>query len=221
MRITLLAGAAFILASSGTYRIASAESLPRVNAPFSAEITLNLSEAQNDLRNMLNGIRHVSRCDANWNVWNANVIPNGGGIKLDFDARYFLNKCAIVTLPEWHGLFHVEWHDQVVGETTVVSQAGHIAVDVWPVIQNGAITVDANVVTADMNGLLGALKLNGQVKDFLNGKIRDALKAQLSASLPPAMLEAGVQFSDITFFDLGAGKLGLKLKATGTIHTNS
>jgi hypothetical protein len=219
MRNTLLAGAAFVLAASGT--CPASESLPGVNAPFSAKMTLDLGEAQNDLRNILNSIRHVSRCDANWNVWNANVTPNGTGIKLDFDARYFLNKCAIVTVPEWHGLFRVEWHDRVVGETILVSQAGHIAVDVWPVIQNGTITVDANVVTAEMNGLLGRLKLNGQVKEFLNGKIREALKAQLSASLPSEVLQAGVRFSDITFFDLGAGKLGLKFKATGTIRPNS
>jgi hypothetical protein len=189
--------------------------LPAITLPFTSEVVVDLGEVQTTLQNMLNGIRQDSRCDANWNVWDAHVIPNGASVKVDFMARYFLNKCVIETVPEWHGLFHMEMHDHVIGETILFSQAGHIAVDVTPAIKNGVIKVDTNVVTADMDGLLGRLKLNGQVKSFLNDKIRDALQAKLTTALPPAIVKAGVQFSEVAFVDLGGGKLGLKVKAAG------
>jgi hypothetical protein len=162
---------------------AGAAPMPSVSIPFNVDTTIDLSEAQAALQNTLNSTRQDSRCGSNYKVWDARVIPNGRSIKVDFNARFFENKCVIVTVPEWHGLFHMEMHDKVVGETILFSQAGHIAVDVWPVIENGAVTVDANVVTADMNGLLGRLKLNGQVKAFLTGKIRDALQSKLTSTL--------------------------------------
>lgn len=132
--------------------------------PFTTKVTVDLGELQTALQTMLNGVRQVSRCDANWNLWDAHVLPNGRTLKVDFNARYFLNKCTIVTVPEWHGPFRMEWHDRVVGETILFSQAGHIVVDILPVIENGVVSVDLSVVTADMSGLLGRLKLwSGQV----------------------------------------------------------
>lgn len=191
-----------------------------IKAPFVVETTIDLGEVQTALQNLLNTTRKDSRCSDNYNVWDARVIPNGSSIKVDFQARYFLNKCVIITVPEWHGIWRMEWHDRVVGETILISQAGHIAVDVTPVIRNGVVTVETNVVTADMNGLLGRLKLNGQVKSFLNDKIRGALQAKLTANLPSEVTKADVQVTEITFPDLGGGKLGMKVKATGKLTSS-
>ena len=61
------------------------------------------------------------------------------------------------------------------------------------------------MVTADMNGPLGRLKLNGQVKALLNGKIRDAIREHLKVALPPEMQKADVKITELTFFDEGGG----------------
>jgi hypothetical protein len=210
---------AIAAAGAGNAGAQQAPNLNGVIAPFVVDTTIDLGDVQTALQNQLNGIRKVERCADNYNVWDAKVLPNGGSVKVDFQARYYLNKCAIVTLPEFRDL-RITFHDHVIGETILFSQAGHIAVDVTPSIQDGVVTVDTDVVTADMDGLLGRLKLNGQVKAFLNDKIRDALKAQLTTTLPPEVMKAGVQFSEISFVDLGAGKLGLKVKATGKLNAS-
>lgn len=198
---------------------AVATEMPRIEAPFTTEIVVDLGEFQAAMQTTLNNIRQVSRCADNWNVWDAKVMPNGAAIKVDLQARYFLNKCAIVTVPEWHGPFHMQMKDRVVGETTVVSQAAHLAVDVTPVIANGVVTASANVVTADADGLLGRLKITGQIKSFLNDKLNQALQEKLKAAIPAELMKAGVEVSELQFVDLGAGKLGLKLKASGKLRT--
>jgi hypothetical protein len=190
-----------------------------ISAPFETEITIDLGDAQNQMERELNSIRHVDRCHSNWNVWDAKVLPNGHSINVDLNARFYENQCTIITVPEWHGLFHMEWHDRVVEETTLISQAGHFAVDIWPVIEGENITVNAQVVTADANGLLGRLKINGQIKDFLTPKIRDALRDKVHAKLPPEFAKAGVKM-DVSFIDLGGGKLGMKVKATGKVSAS-
>lgn len=190
---------------------------PDVKARFTVATKIDLREVQVALQNTLNGIRKVDRCGENFNVWDARLLPNGTSVKPDFQARFLLNKCAIITVPEWHGLWRMEWHDRVVGETILVSQAGHIATDLTPVIQNGQVTFEANVVTADMNGLLGRLKLNGQVKALLNGKIRDAIREHLKVALPPEMQKADVKITELTFFDEGGGALAAHIKATGIL----
>jgi len=63
--------------------------------------------------------------------------------------------------------------------------------------------------------------VNGQVKAFLNGKSREALQSKLTSTLPPEAKKAGLQFSEVSFVDLGGGKLGLKIKATGKVQTGS
>jgi hypothetical protein len=193
--------------------------MPSVEAPFKTETVVDLGEFQAAMQKMLNSIRQDSRCADNWNVWDAKVMPNGGSIKIDLQARYFLNKCVIVTVPEWQGLWTVRMKDRVVGETILVSQQAHLAVDVTPVISNGVVTATADVVTADANGLLGRLKITGQIKSFLNDKLNAALQDKLKAALPPELVKAGVQISELQFIDLGGGKLGLKLKASGTLRT--
>ncbi|MGJ4953555.1 hypothetical protein [Bradyrhizobium sp. HKCCYLS20291] len=164
-----LAATAALPLMSATASVAT--EMPRIEAPFTTEIVVDLGEFQAAMQTTLNNIRQVSRCADNWNVWDAKVMPNGAAINVDLQARYFLNKCAIVTVPEWHGPFHMRMKDRVVGETTVVSQAAHLAVDVTPVIANGVVTASAKVVTADADGLLGRLKITGQIKSFLNDKL--------------------------------------------------
>jgi hypothetical protein len=191
---------------------------PPVSVPFFVDTTLDLNEVQSVLQNTMNSIRVVDRCGDNYNVWDARVLPNGQSLKVDFHARYYRNKCVITTVPEWRGLWHMEWHDKVVGETILIEQAGHIVVDLTPAISpDGAVTVDAHVVTADMDGLLGRLKLNGEVKSLLAGKIREALKAKLAVALPQEVVKTGVR-PEVSFIDLGGGKLGMRLKATGKVQ---
>lgn len=196
---------------------ASATEVPRVEVPFQTETVLDLGEVQTEMQRMLNGIRQVSRCSENWNVWDAKVLPNGRSIKIDLQARYFLNKCLVVTRPEWHGPWTVRMKDRVIGETILVSQQAHLAVDVTPVVSNGVVIATADVVTADANGLLGKLKLNGQIKSFLNGKLNTALQDKLTAALPAEYLKAGVEISELQFFEQN-GKLAAKVKASGKLH---
>ncbi|HVV41926.1 MAG TPA: hypothetical protein VHC94_12765 [Nitrobacter sp.] len=89
-----------------------------------------------------------------------------------------------------------------------------------PVISDGVVTATADVVTADANGLLGKLKLNGQIESLLNGKLNSALQDKLKATLPAEYLRAGVQISELQFFDLN-GKLAARLKATGKLHSGT
>ncbi|MGJ4953556.1 hypothetical protein [Bradyrhizobium sp. HKCCYLS20291] len=41
----------------------------------------------------------------------------------------------------------------------------------------------------------------------------------MKAAIPAELLKAGVEVSELQFVDLGAGKLGLKLKASGKLRT--
>jgi hypothetical protein len=192
--------------------------VPPVTAPFTIDLNVDLGEAQAQLQNTLNAIRRDDRCGDNWNVWDARVAPNGQSIRVDLHARYFRNECVIVRRPYVRrGEFRVRWRNEIIGETRLVSQSGHFAADVWPVFQGNTVSVDAKVVTADTGGLLGRLNLEGQIKPFLTGKIREALADRAKFPLPPGLTNANLTFTEVTFVDLGGGRLGMKIKATGKL----
>lgn len=197
--------------------LANAGTLPAMAAPVSVDAVADLGDAQQKLQLVLNGIRHDDRCGPNWNVWDARVIPNGSAIKVDLHARYFVNRCIKTKRP----VSLVRWKNKVVFETKLFSQAGHIVIDFTPVAAKGVITLHTKVVTADMSGLLGRLKVNGQIKDLLEQKIQDVVRDKVTAALPPELKKAGFEVHEISFPDLGGGKLGVRIKASGKLQTNS
>lgn len=212
-QFTLLAGVGGVLLASAL--TASAVTLPAVTVPFASDMSIDLSDVQAKLTHMISSQRKDDRCGLNYNVWDPSIRPNGRAIRVDFHARAFENKCVVTKVPKIKDGYKLTFKNEIVGETKLWSQSGHIAIDVWPVFQGQTVTFDAKVITADMGGLLGHLKLDGQIKSLLTDRVQDELRSKLNVALPAALKTVALQIGEANFIDLGNGKLGLKIKASG------
>jgi len=177
-------------------------------APFSYAVQLNLSDVQADLEDDLNDIRHDDKCGPSWNVTDASVtpVPNGRAIRVNFRARVSETQCTYA-------------RRVLISEATTTNHVT-FAIDISPKITGNNVSFESKVVATDTTGTLNRLKLDARVKDIVAGRLLDAVEERIKPTIPSGVIRGNAKLGDVSFVDIGGGKLGLSLKTTGRVRVS-
>lgn len=105
-------------------------------------------------------------------------------------------------------------------KTKLISQSVRAEALVRAVVNGDTIAVDARVTKAMPSGLakhlVNAFGLHNKIKDLVQQEVNDKLHAK-QYRLPEEVRAYDVVIREASFIDLGDGRLGLKVSASGTI----
>lgn len=175
-------------------------------------------------------------CGQRLNTNNATIRPDGDALFVGLTAQAQLWECVKTKLPKIRMVHkcllkafgkcrastHVPetyWEIEEI-KTKLISQSVRLEARITPLYKDGSLTAEVQVTKAMPSGLAGDL-----VGIFgVQGKIRDLVQKQVAAkvadygvSLPPQVMDYHPEVKDIDFVDLGGGRLGLDVEASGAI----
>jgi hypothetical protein len=194
-------------------------------APFSLAVQLDLSDVQTALQDELEALHQEDPCGASWNITEARVVPgpNGRTIRVNFRGRVAQTQCTYTRRPLAHRegprtRFHSR--DEIVRETTTANHVS-FAIEVAPRIVGNSFELEGKIATADATGTLDRLKLGTQIKDLVTDKLIDAVEGRVDPTIFSGLVRGNQKLGEVTFVDIGKGKLGMTLKTTGRIRVPS
>ncbi|WP_372922020.1 hypothetical protein [Roseovarius sp.] len=197
---------------------------------------IDAGDLQGDLVNLMNRNWKKDECGERFRTHSATIRPAGDKLSVGVTAQaqlwecvktkvpktYFENKCVLHAFGKCQVKTKVpviRWEMET-AKTKLISQSARLEALVTPVFDDGQITAQVQVTNAMPSGLAGDLvRLFG-----LQGKVRDLVQKEVSAKVagqgfafPPEVMAYDPQVEEVDFVDLGGGKLGIALEATGRI----
>lgn len=197
---------------------------------------IDASNLQGDLTALMNKRWSHEECGERFSTHSASVTPAGNGrLHVGLTAQAQKWECGGTKVPKtyckdtWIKVFGlktkgipkctVKW-EQSRWKTKLISQSIRVEALAYPVIKGDTITAEVNVTKAMPSGLakhlVNAFGLHGKVKDLVQRKIDEKVRGQ-QFRLPKELQAYNVVIDGADFMDLGGGRLGLKLLASGLI----
>lgn len=193
--------------------------------------TIDASDLQRDLPGQINGRKKYDECGTRFYLKDATIRPAGGGKALiGITAQAQQWHCVKTKVPKTYfkvkkTIFGIKTKVPVIKwkidtfKTKLVSQSARIEALVWPSISGGHAQANVQVTKAAPSGLLGGLVktfgVEGKIRSLAQKEVNKALKAKGRMALPAEFDRYKVKVQNASFVDIGGGKLGLNLSATG------
>lgn len=182
---------------------------PRLTLDLAGEVLIAHVAVETDLGELQGGfpslvqsrVNKNDTCDEVFNAHTVSLSPHDTTLRIFVAAHY------------------EKWSCSFFGKHRLFEQNGSMGGIVTPVIEGGVIAVRITVTDVDADGAAGVL-----LRDKLFGSaIRDALVqavpqviqlGKIQELLPPGFRELPIQFRNVTFYDRGGGRLGVRANAS-------
>ncbi len=190
---------------------------------------IDATDLQGDLSVLMNKRWKYDECGERFSTHGTTVHPIGDGrLHVGVTAQAQLWKCVKTKIPKIYSKMirigplktkvpTVHWVMKTM-KTKVISQSVRVEAAVRPVVNGDTVTAEVTVTKAMPSGLAKTLVkvfgLHGKVKDLIQRKIDGKLRGQ-QFRLPEEVRAFNVVINSASFIDLGGGRLGLKLSASG------
>ena len=197
---------------------------------------IDASDFQNQFPTMMNKSWDYDECGVRTSTRSATIRPAADGqLFVGVTGRGEIWECVKTKIPEtywevrdlgWfgkHKLPAVRW-EMKTAKTRLVSQSISIEALARPVFRDNTVAAEIQVTSARPSGLLGKavalldplLDLRNEVADFAQERIEEKLRDK-RFRLPEEFRDFNVVTDGSKFIDLGDGRLGIELLASGSI----
>ncbi len=192
---------------------------------------VDASDLQGSASSALNKRWKYEECGERFNTSGATVTPMADGrLHIGITAQAQKWQCIKTKVPKTYSKMvkigfakikvpEIRWVMETM-KTKLISQSIRVEAAVLPVIDGDRVSAEVKVTKAMPSGLaktlVGAFGLHGKIKGLVQRELNQRLGGK-HYRLPAQMQAYDARLNAAKFVDLGNGKLGLRLEASGAI----
>ena len=180
-------------------------------------VDADVSALQHGLPDIIRAhVNNNDDCDYILNMHTISLSPYGGSLRVYAAGHYENWDC-----PE----IETDFGDIEFGKYRIFEQNGDATAILTPHTNGSGVSMDVNVVDMNADGVLGNLMNNGWfgpwIRDMIMESIPQAIElGRIEDLLPPELQGFPLRLLDISFYDRGGGRLGLRTSAKVTVSSD-